>query len=465
MDASFWDGKRAPGIDDAIDFGKYRNLSELIDNAVTRFADRPAYTCFGQTLSFTEVNELGNRFAAYLQQHTSLEPGDRIAVQLPNLIQYPVVVYGAIKAGMALVNTNPLYTAREMRHQFNDSGAKVLVCLNTVAHIVEEILADTLLEQVIVTEIGDFLPWPKRSLVNLAVKHIKKMVPQYSLPDAVLFNDAMMKGKKSEFSPVISSGLDSFGLDSLAVLQYTGGTTGVAKGVMLTQKNIIANVLQASTQRQQVDENGKLLSDQRGDIVVAPLPLYHIYAFTVHLFSCFELGYHNLLITNPRDMDSFISSLKSWQINSFIGLNTLFAGILKHPEFHRLDFSALRVTNSGGTALQESVANQWHEVTGCKISEGYGLTEAAPIVAANPAGDLAQIGTVGPVMSSTAVKVITDSGEEGLTEQPGELCVKGPQVMKGYWKRPEDTAEVLDTDGWLRTGILRLFKKMATFVL
>ena len=454
MEASFWEGKRAPGIEDAIDLGKYRNLADLINTSVRRFSDRPAYTCMNQTLSYAEINELSNGFAAYLQKHTSLEPGDRIAIQLPNILQYPIVVYGAIKAGLVIVNTNPLYTAREMLHQFNDSGVKLLVCLNTVGHIVEEILPETGLEQVIVTELGDSLPWMKRLLVNFAVRHVRKMVPKYSLPEAVAFNDVMMKGMIADYCPVSESQQDD-----LALLQYTGGTTGVAKGVMLTQKNIIANVLQASALRHQVDQKGRLISDLRGDIVVAPLPLYHVYAFTVHLFSFFELGAHSILIPNPRDLDSLISALQPWQINTFIGLNTLFAGLLNHPEFHRLDFSGLTVTNSGGTALQESVARQWHEVTGCRISEGYGLTEAAPIVAANPAGELTQLGTVGPALSSTSIKIVTDDGEEANTGEAGELCVKGPQIMKGYWNRPEATAEVLDTEGWLHTGDIAVIQE------
>lgn len=447
MEASFWDGKRAPGIDDAIDLDKYRNLADLINTSVTRFANRPAYTCMDETLSYGEINELSNAFAAYLQTRTSLKPGDRIAIQLPNIIQYPVIVYGAIKAGLVIVNTNPLYTGREMLHQFNDSGARLLVCLNTVGHIVEEILPETGLEQVIVTEIGDSLPWLKRLLVNFGVKYLKKMVPKYKLPQAIRFNDAMVKGMLADYCPVTHCGQDD-----LALLQYTGGTTGEAKGVMLTQGNIIANVLQASSLRQQIDEEGQLISDKRGDIVVAPLPLYHIYAFTVHLFSFFELGAHSILIPNPRDLKSLISALEPWQINTFVGLNTLFAGLLGHPDFHKLDFSGLNVTNSGGTALQESVANEWYEATGCRISEGYGLTEAAPIVAVNPAGELTQLGTVGPAISSTSIKIVQEGGGEAAPGEAGELCVKGPQIMKGYWKRPEATAEVLDTEGWLHTG-------------
>ena len=447
MDVSFWDGKRAPGISDRIKLDAFSNLREMIADAVSRHGDKPAFTGVGKTLSFRQVDELSDHFAAYLQNHTNLQPGDRIALQMPNLLQYPIAAFGAIKAGLIIVNTNPLYTARELKHQFNDSGAKALVCLNVVAHLVEEVISETGIEHLIVTELGDMLPWPKRPLINLAVKHIKKMVPSYRLPQALSFRNVMALGTASKFTPPPAAGLDS-----LAVLQYTGGTTGVAKGAMLTHKNLLSNVMQTAELRRQTNPDGSPVSSAQGDIVVAPLPLYHIYAFTVHLLSYFSLGGHSLFIANPRDMDTFIKTIKPWRVNTFIGLNTLFVGLMNHPEFQNIDFSDLRVTNSGGTALQQATADRWEELTGCRIGEGYGLSETSPVLTANPTGDYVQDGTVGIAMPETALKVIGEDGEELPLGEAGELCAKGPQVMAGYWQRPEATAEVLDQEGWFKTG-------------
>lgn len=447
MEASFWDGKRAPGVTDQIDLEKFRNLGEVIEHSVRQYGDRPAYTSLGKTVSFNEIDQLSTRFAAFLQNHTTLKPGDSIAIQLPNLIQYPVVVYGAIKAGLVIVNTNPLYTAREMKHQFTDSGARALVCLNVVGHLVEEIIQDTPIKHLIVTELADLLPWPKRSLINLAVKHVKKMVPAYQLPQALSFTQAMKLGAKAQFSKPLPANPDD-----VAVLQYTGGTTGVAKGAMLTQRNLVSNVMQTASMLSQTDDNGVPLAKPDGNTAVAPLPLYHIYAFTVHLMTFFQLGGHSILIANPRDMDTFVKSLKPHKVNIFIGLNTLFVGLMNHPEFKDLDFSELKLTMSGGTALQAAVANRWKGITGCAISEGYGLSETSPVVSLNPAGSYSKLGTVGLPMSNTALKTINDQGDELPLGERGELCVRGPQVMKGYWQRPGATAEVIDHDGWFKTG-------------
>ncbi|WP_257265589.1 AMP-binding protein [Endozoicomonas sp. ONNA2] len=447
MEASFWDGKRAPGVADQINPEKFKNLGEVIEHAVHQYGNRPAYTSMGKTVSFNEIDQLGTRFAAYLQNHTTLKPGDRIAIQLPNLIQYPVVVYGAIKAGLIIVNTNPLYTAREMKHQFTDSGAKALVCLNVVGHLVEEIVQDTPIKHLIVAELADPLPWPKRSLINLAVRHLKKMVPSYQLPQALSFNQAMKLGAKARYiKPAPANPGD------VAVLQYTGGTTGVAKGAMLTQRSLVSNVMQTASVMSQVDDHGVPLTKPEGNTAVAPLPLYHIYAFTVHLMTFFQQGGHSILIANPRDMDTFVKSLKPHKVNIFIGLNTLFVGLMNHPEFKDLDFSELQLTMSGGTALQAAVANRWQGITGCVISEGYGLSETSPVVSLNPAGSYSKLGTVGLPVPDTALKTIDEQGNELPSGERGELCVKGPQVMKGYWQRPEATAEVIDSEGWFKTG-------------
>ncbi|WP_252178574.1 AMP-binding protein [Endozoicomonas sp. 4G] len=447
MEAAFWDGKRAPGISDHIDSDAFGNLGEMIADAVARHGDKPAFTGLGLTLSFKEVDRLSDQFAAYLQQHAKLQPGDRIALQLPNILQYPVAAFAAIKAGLVIVNTNPLYTAREIKHQFNDAGVKALVCVNFVGHLIEKVLPETGVQHVIVTDLGDLLPWPKRSLINFAVKHVKKMVPGYRLPQAVSFREALALGSKETYQPPRPAQKED-----LAVLQYTGGTTGVAKGAMLTHENLISNVLQTVELRKQVNADGSPVSNPEGDIVVAPLPLYHIYAFSIHLLSYFSLGGHSLFIVNPRDIDTFIKTIKPWRFNAFMGLNTLFVGLMNHPEFKTIDFSGLKVTNSGGTALQHATADRWFELTGCRIGEGYGLSETSPVLAANPAGDFVQDGTVGIALPGTALKVIDSEGNELPFGERGELCAKGPQIMAGYWQRPEATAEVLDDEGWFRTG-------------
>ncbi|MGY0219732.1 AMP-binding protein [Endozoicomonadaceae bacterium StTr2] len=446
MEASFWNGKRAPGISDQIDSGRYTSLRDLINQTIKQFSDRPAYTSLGLTISYREIDELSTQFAAYLQNHTDLQPGDRIAIQMPNLIQYPIVVYGAIKAGLIIVNTNPLYTAREMLHQFNDSGAKALVCANIAGHLVEKVVLDTPVKHVVVTELGDMLPWLKRTLVNNVIKHVKKMVPAYNLPNAVPFREAMQRGAVATYSEPPQRQADD-----IAVLQYTGGTTGVAKGAMLTEGNLLSNVLQVQAQRSEIKSDGSSVTDPDGDVVIGPLPLYHIYAFNAHLFALFELGSHSILIANPRDLDTFIKTIRPWRFSMFIGINTLFAGLMNHPKFSSLDFSRLKTTISGGTALQVAVGERWAEQTGCNVSACYGLTEASPGVTANPSGDGAQLDTVGLPMPGTALKTIGDDGQETTFGQPGELCIKGPQVMKGYWQRPDATAECIE-NGWLKTG-------------
>jgi len=449
MDASFWDGKRAPGIVDTINVNEYDSVVECIDSAFKRYADRKAFTSVGYTLTYREIDEYSAAFASYLQNHTTLQPGDRVAVQMPNIMQCPIAVYGVLRAGMILVNTNPLYTEREMLHQFNDSGAKALVCMDMFAKSVQSILPETGLKHVIVTSLADMLPFPKRQLINAAAKYIKKMIPDYSLPTAVRFRKALSLGK--------SAGAHKknhiTGHDSTIVLQYTGGTTGVAKGAELTNLNLIANMLQARANMAQVDDNGKPLKPAEGATVVAPLPLYHIYSFTVHLMAMLDSGDHSILIANPRDSGMFIKMIKPHRLDGFVGLNTLFVGLLNHPEFKECNFEHLNLTLSGGTALMDDTAKRWKETTGCGISEGYGLTECSPIVAVNPAAGLERLGTVGQAVPGTSLKCIDDQGNEVAQGERGELCVKGPQVMKGYWNRPEATADSFTEDGeWLKTG-------------
>ncbi|WP_447592375.1 long-chain-fatty-acid--CoA ligase FadD1 [Aquipseudomonas campi] len=438
MTENFWKDKYPVGIAAEIDADQYPNIQAVLKQSCQRFADKPAFSNMGKTLTYGELYELSGIFAAYLQTQTNLQPGDRIAVQLPNVLQYPVVVFGALRAGLVVVNTNPLYTAREMEHQFNDSGAKALVCLANMAHLAEEVLPKTGIKHVIVTEVGDMLPLLKRTLVNFVVKHVKKMVPAYNLPNAVKLNDAMAKGRGKALKEASPDRND------VAVLQYTGGTTGVAKGAMLTHRNLIANMLQSKALM------GSNLNEG-SEIVICPLPLYHIYAFTFHCMAMMLTGNHNILITNPRDLPGTVKELSNWKFSAFVGLNTLFVALCNSEDFRKLDFSALKLTLSGGMALQLAAAERWKEVTGCAICEGYGMTETSPVVSVNSFQNI-QIGTIGIPVPSTLCKVIDDAGNELPIGERGELCVKGPQVMKGYWQRQEATDEILDAEGWLKTG-------------
>ncbi|MGK9064717.1 long-chain-fatty-acid--CoA ligase FadD1 [Stutzerimonas chloritidismutans] len=445
MTDNFWKDKYPVGVSSEINPDEYQNIQAVLKQSCERFADKPAFSNLGKTLTYGELYELSGAFAAYLQQHTDLQPGDRIAVQLPNLIQYPIVVFGAMRAGLIVVNTNPLYTAREMEHQFNDSGAKALVCLANMAHLAEDVLPRTGIRHVVITEVGDMLPALKRMLVNAVVKHVKKMVPAYSLPKAVKFTEAMALGRGKALREANPA------RDDVAVLQYTGGTTGVAKGAMLTHRNIVANMLQCRA----------LMGAELGDgceTMVAPLPLYHIYAFTFHCMTMMLIGAHNVLITNPRDLPTFVKDLGKYRFTGFVGLNTLFVALCNNEDFRKLDFSALKATFSGGMALQLAAAERWRQVTGCEICEGFGMTETSPVVSVNPFGGI-QIGTIGIPMPSTSCKVIDDEGNDLPVGAIGELCVKGPQVMKGYWQRQEATDEILDADGWLKTGDIGLIQE------
>ncbi|MBB2494899.1 long-chain-fatty-acid--CoA ligase FadD1 [Aquipseudomonas ullengensis] len=444
MTENFWKDKYPVGIAAEIDADQYPNIQTVLKQSCQRFADKPAFSNLGKTLTYGEMYELSGAFAAYLQTQTDLKPGDRIAVQLPNILQYPVVVFGAMRAGLIVVNTNPLYTAREMEHQFNDSGAKALVCLANMAHLAEEVLPKTGVKHVIVTEVADLLPPLKRLLVNAVVKYVKKMVPAYNLPQAVKFNAALALGRGKPVTEGNPAGND------VAVLQYTGGTTGVAKGAMLTHRNLIANMLQSKALM------GSNLNEG-SEIVICPLPLYHIYAFTFHCMAMMLTGNHNILVTNPRDLPGTVKELSNWKFSAFVGLNTLFVALCNNEAFRNLDFSSLKLTLSGGMALQLASAERWKEVTGCSICEGYGMTETSPVVSVNPFQNI-QIGTIGIPVPSTLCKVIDDAGNDLPLGERGELCVKGPQVMKGYWQRQEATDEMIDAEGWLKTGDIAIIQ-------
>ncbi|MBF7729655.1 long-chain-fatty-acid--CoA ligase FadD2 [Pseudomonas sp. N040] len=447
MQAEFWNDKRPAGVSATIEQNAFHSVVEVFERSCKKFADRPAFSNLGVTLTYSELDRLSAAFGAWLQSNTDLKPGDRIAIQMPNLLQYPIAVFGALRAGLIVVNTNPLYTAREMRHQFNDSGARALVYVNLFGKLVEEVLPDTGIEYLIEARMGDLQRSPLKGwLLNAAVKYLKKLVPSYHLPKAVPFSQVLKKGRWHSLKMIRQS------LDDVAVLQYTGGTTGVAKGAMLTHGNLVANMQQVLACMSQIGADGQPLIKEGQEIMIAPLPLYHIYAFTANCMCMMVSGNHNVLISNPRDIPGFIEELKKWRFTGLLGLNTLFVALMDNPEFKNLDFSRLKITNSGGTALVKATAERWQQLTGCTIVEGYGLTETSPVVSANPYGAAARLGTVGLPMPGTALKVIDDNGVELPLGERGELCVKGPQVMKGYWQRPEATAEVLDAEGWLKTG-------------
>ncbi|APX93855.1 long-chain fatty acid--CoA ligase [Halomonas sp. 1513] len=432
-------GPALEGLDD------YASVMDVFKVSASKFADKPAFTCMGQTLTYAELDKQSQAFAAWLQHETSLEPGDRIAIQLPNVLQFPVAVFGAMRAGLVVVNTNPLYTEREMAHQFKDSGAKAILILANMADKLEKVLERTEIKHVLVTELGDMHGFPKRLLINAVVKYVKKMVPAYSLPTAVGFRDVLSKGASLSHKDVECTP------DDVAALQYTGGTTGLAKGSMLTHRNLVANMLQARA------AIGPALKDGQ-ETVIAPLPVYHIYTFTVNCLFLVETGNHSILITNPRDLDNFVKELKSIKFSGFIGLNTLFNALCNRDDFKQLDFSRLKLTVSGGMALTKAAAQRWEEVTGCAIAEGYGMTETSPIVTFNPV-DAIQLGTIGKPVAGTTVKVIDADGQALPYGEAGELCVQGPQVMKGYWNLPEETAKAMDSDGWIRTGDIAVLQE------
>jgi len=446
MQADFWNDKRPAGVPSTIDMNAYTSVVDVFERSCKRFADRPAYSNLGVTLSYADLDRYSAAFAGWLQQHTDLVPGDRIAVQMPNVLQYPIAVFGAMRAGLIVVNTNPLYTEREMRHQFKDSGARALVYLNMFGKRVQEVLPDTGIEYLIEAKMGDLLPAAKGWLINTVVDKLKKMVPAYQLPQAVSFKQVLRQGQRLGHQAVAQT------LDDVAVLQYTGGTTGLAKGAMLTHGNLVANMLQVLACFGQHGPDGQPLIKQGQEVMIAPLPLYHIYAFTANCMCMMVTGNHNVLITNPRDIPGFIKELGKWRFSALVGLNTLFVALMDNPGFKSLDFSALKITNSGGTALVKATAERWEALTGCRIVEGYGLTETSPAASTNPYGQLARLGTVGIPVPGTGFKVIDDDGHEQPLGERGELCIKGPQVMKGYWQQPEATAQVLDSEGWLKTG-------------
>ncbi|MBS7203768.1 MAG: long-chain-fatty-acid--CoA ligase FadD, partial [Haemophilus parainfluenzae] len=423
-----------------LDTSKYDSILDILDKAIREHPDRPAYINMGQVLTFRKLEERSRAFAAYLQNELKLERGERVALMMPNLLQYPIALFGILRAGLVVVNVNPLYTPRELEHQLQDSGATAIVVVSNFASTLEKIVFNTKVKHVILTRMGDQLSFGKRNLVNFVVKYVKKLVPKYKLPNAVTFREVLSIGK---FRQYVRPQIDR---EDLAFLQYTGGTTGVAKGAMLTHGNIITNIFQAKWIAEPfIGDHAK----QR--VAVLALPLYHVFALTVNCLLFLELGVTSLLITNPRDIDGFVKELKKYRFEAITGVNTLFNALLNNENFKEVDFSRLKLSVGGGMAIQQSVATRWHDLTGCNIIEGYGMTECSPIIAACPINVVKHNGTIGVPVPNTDIKIIKDDGSEAQLGEAGELWVKGEQVMRGYWQRPEATAEVLK-DGWMATG-------------
>lgn len=427
------------GMPTRINLGAYASLAAVLEEAFRRFRDRPAFANFGKQLSYGQVDQLSRQFAGYLTGTLGLAKGDRLAIMMPNVLQYPIALFGALRAGLVVVNTNPMYTARELKHQLEDSGAKAIVVLDNFAATLQQVVAETEVRHIVTTGVGDLLGFPKGALVNFVLKHVKKMVPPYRLPQAVRFKDALKQGIAHPLPPV------TLGHDDLAFLQYTGGTTGVAKGAMLSHGNMVANMLQAATWVSKSVTEGE-------ETIVTALPLYHIFSLTANCLTFMRLGGLNWLITNPRDMPGFVKELKASHFTALTGVNTLFNGLLNTPGFAELDFSRLHLVLGGGMAVQRAVAERWKKVTGCPLVEAYGLTETSPAVCINPLELKDYNGSIGLPVPSTDVAVWSEDNRPLPVGEVGELMVKGPQVMQGYWNRPDETAKVLGADGWLHTG-------------
>ncbi|MCG9696833.1 long-chain-fatty-acid--CoA ligase FadD [Shewanella sp. Isolate11] len=434
-----WTKNLPDDVPAVIDEKQYSSLVDLFESAVSKYPDQPAFMNMGATLTYRKLEERSRAFAAYLQNELKLSKGDRVAIMMPNLLQYPIALFGILRAGMVVVNVNPLYTPRELKHQLNDSGAKAIVVVSNFANTLEQVVDQTPVESVILTGLGDLLSGPKRTLVNFVVKYIKRMVPKYHLPHAISMRKSLSKGRRLQYvKPVIQG-------DDIAFLQYTGGTTGVSKGAMLTHTNIVSNVLQADASYAPLLSEGK-------ELVVTALPLYHIFALTVNCLLFIHKGSNNLLITNPRDIPAFLSELKKYPFTVLTGVNTLFNALVSSPEFKELDFSKLKLSIGGGMAVQRAVADKWQGITKSRLLEGYGLTEASPLVTCCPYNLDGYNGSIGFPVANTDMQVRDDDGNILAQGEIGELFTKGPQVMKGYWQRPEETAKVIDEQGYLATG-------------
>ena len=438
MDHRPWLKNYPPGIPANIDHTKYETLVDFLNECFVKYGPNNAFECMGKKLTYAETDQLSTRFAAYLHSR-GLNPGDRIAMMMPNLLQYPIAVFGALKAGLIIVNTNPLYTPREMLFQFEDSGVRAIVILENFAANLESIIHKTKIDTVIVASVGEMLGSIKGSVVNFAVRYIKRMVPKFTIANTVSFKYALSEGKRftiKEFSNCA---------DDVIVHQYTGGTTGISKGAMLTNANMVANMIQIRTWMQNYLVEGK-------EITLSPLPMYHIFAFAVNCLAMLSYGAHTVLVTNARDLGSIVKEFKRNKISLMTGLNTLFNALLHNEAFRQCDFSTLKITVGGGMAIQQAVADRWKEVTACPLTEGYGMTESSPLISVNPLDGSGKPGSIGLPVSSTEIRIMDDDGREVAIGEIGEIQCRGPQVMKGYYNQPGETAKTVTPDGWLCTG-------------
>ena len=440
-----WTKNYPKGVIEDVNMNQYSSFVDLFDESFKKFSDDIAFENMGKSITYKELDKLSKNFSNFLIHELKLKKGDRLAIQSPNVLQYPVALFGALRSGIVVVNTNPLYTPDEMRHQFKDSGCKAILILSNFAHNLEKVIHDTDIKHVIISSMGDMLGAVKGTLVNFVVKYVKKMVPNYSLPGHYSYKEAISKGGKYNYSQVSIESKD------IAFLQYTGGTTGVSKGAMLSHKNVISNVIQVSSWMD-------IMLEEKKEIVITALPLYHIFALVCNALVMFKYGARNILITNPRDMDGFVKELSNYKFSIITGVNTLFNGLLNNKNFNNLDFSQLKVAFGGGMAVQDVVANQWKSVTGCPLVEGYGLTETSPVVTINPLDGTNKVGTIGLPIPKTDIKFVDDKNKEVPEGERGEICVGGPQVMEGYWKRENDTKEIIK-GGWLYTGDIGVIDK------
>jgi long-chain acyl-CoA synthetase len=442
-----WLASYPAGVPQQIDPEEYPSIVSVLQSSLEKYRDRPAFSNMGRSITYAEVDKYSKQFAAYLLGELKLKKGDRVAIMMPNCLQYPIAIFGVLRAGLTVVNTNPMYTARELKHQLVDSGASAILVLDNFGKTVQEVIGDTQVKQVITTGLGDMLPFPKSAIVNFVLKYVKKMIPEYDIPGAIRFKNTLTLGQMHTLPPVDITPQD------IAFLQYTGGTTGVAKGAMLTHRNLVANMQQSHAW---IGTNTR----EGSEIIITALPLYHIFALTANCLVFMKIGGQNHLITNPRDMPAFVKELSSIPFTAITGVNTLFNGLLNTPGFDKIDFSTLRLTLGGGMAVQRAVAERWKQVTGCTLVEAYGLTETSPAACMNPLDLPEYNGAIGLPVPSTDACVKDEENRTLAHGEIGELCIKGPQVMKGYWQRPEETANSIDSDGWLHTGdIARMDEK------
>jgi long-chain acyl-CoA synthetase len=443
-----WLQSYPPGVPPQIELDPHESIAHMLERSCRLFAAKPAFSNLGHTLTFAELEVLSARFAAFLQKDLGLARGDRVAIMMPNLLQYPVALYGVMRAGMVVVNVNPLYKPHELEHQLRDSGARAIVIVANAAAVLERAIAGTAIEHVIVTEVGDMLGPVRRALVNFVVRRVRRLVPPWQLPQAIPWARTLAHAHQPDAVEITG--------EDLACLQYTGGTTGISRGAMLSHGNLIANVRQINTWFGSLSRPGE-------EVVITALPLYHVYALTCNCLAYTDIGGHNVLITDPRDMDGFVRELHRWKFTAMTGVNTLYQHLVNHPRVRSVDFSRLRLVSAGGMAVMEATARQWAAVTGTAILEGYGLSETSPVVCSNPPDHKAWNGSIGLPLPGTDVSLRDDEGREVARGEPGELCVKGPQVMRGYWNNGVATGEVMTADGYLRTGDVAVMDERGYF--